>query len=176
MRHSKLLLVTAVALVISLSMADTGFAQAPNNPVGLWSLTFYNDNTPALTPMATQNICFVAGGTWYSTTFPAWNGRWFQKGNNAAGNGDRVRVLGNWASGFGNDSADLNFIHVRLMTGSWNEWIDGFGFFVWTQVTLTRIGNLCPPPLGPEVDSNEEGLSPSEREGVKPPTCEPTTE
>ena len=173
MRLSKLRLAVVAALVIGLSMAGTAFAQAPNNPVGLWSLTFYNDNTPNLAQMATQNICFVANGTWYGTTFPAWGGRWFQKGNNAAGNGNRVRIMGNYASGVGNDSAEVDFVNLRLMTGAWNEWRDGFPFFVWTRVTLTRIGNLCPAPAGPEVEATEDdGSNPFDKGGAVPPTCE----
>jgi hypothetical protein len=176
MKLSKALLVSFVALAIGLGVSGTVFAQAPNNPVGLWSLTFYNDNTPNLVQMATQNICFVANGTWYGTTFPAWAGRWFQKGNNAAGNGNRVRLDGNYASGVGNDSAEIDFVHLKLMTGAWNEWRDGFTFFVWTRVVLTRLGNTCPLPataFDVRATSVDDGSNPLDRDGAQPPSCMP---
>jgi hypothetical protein len=176
MRLSKILLASFVTLAIGLGASGTASAQAPNNPVGLWSVTFYNDNTPGLTQMATQNICFVVNGTWYGTTFPSWGGRWFQKGNNAAGNGNRVRLDGNYASGVGNDSAEIDFVHLKLMTGAWNEWRDGFPFFVWTRVLLTKLGTTCPAPLGPETETAtviDDGSNPLDKDGAPAPTCAP---
>ncbi len=175
MRLSKILLISFVALAIGLGVSGTASAQAPNNPVGLWSVTFYNDNTPNLAQMATQNICFVANGTWFGTTFPAWGGRWFQKGNNAAGNGNRVRLDGNYAGGVGNDSAEIDFDNLRLMTGAWNEWRDGFPFFVWTRVVLTRLG-FCPAtPAASETQAStvDDGTNPLDKDGATPPSCVP---
>jgi len=148
---SKLARVSAATLVLALCITAAAFAQAPNNPVGLWRFQAYNDNSPALNIMGAQNICFLANGTWFGTTFPNWNGRWFQKGNNAAGNGDRVRIVGNWANGAGNDSAEISFINLNLMTGGWHEWTDGFGVVFWIQITGTRLGP-CPAGPAPVVD------------------------
>jgi hypothetical protein len=174
MRLSKLLLASFLALAIGLSVSGIASAQAPNNPVGLWSVTFYNDNTPNLATMATQNICFVAGGTWYGTTFPAWAGRWFQKGNNAAGNGNRVRLDGNYAGGVGNDSAEIDFDNLKIMTGAWNEWRDGFPFFVWTRVILTRLGTCPPPPAGLMATTVvDDGSNPLDKDGAPAPSCAP---
>lgn len=174
MRLSKVLLASFLALALGLSASGTASAQAPNNPVGLWSVTFYNDNTPALNLMATQNICFVSNGTWYGTTFPGWAGRWFQKGNNAAGNGDRVRLDGNYATGVGNDSADIDFSHLKLMTGGWNEWRNGFPFFVWTRVVLTRLGT-CPASGFAQATTTvvDDGSNPLDKDGASPPSCLP---
>lgn len=172
--HAKSFL-AAVAVQAVVLCAPAAFAQAPNNPVGLWNVQAYFDNTPAINPAGTQNICFLANGTWYSPTFPNWNGRWFQKGNNAAGNGDRVRILGNWAFGAGNDSAELSFINLGLMTGGWHEWTDGFGAVLWLQLVGRRIGTACPPPLS--VDSaavDDSSRRPWEERGASPPACEAT--
>ena len=170
---SKVARVSAAVLVLVLCATVAAFAQAPNNPVGLWNFQAYNDNSPALTPMGTQNICFLANGTWYGTTFPNWNGRWFQKGNNLAGNGDRVRILGNWAFGAGNDSAEISFINLNLMTGGWHEWTDGFGVFFWIQITGRRIGPNCPPPLPFSASASDDDAerSPWEEKGAEEPTC-----
>ncbi len=118
-----------------------------NTPVGHWRVTPYMDDSPNLTKGQTQEICFVADGTWYGTMFPNWGGKWFQKGNNAAGNGDRVRLVGNWADGAGNDSAELDFVNRRLMTGPWSEWTDaGSGCCTFWRVQARRLRKRCPKP------------------------------
>lgn len=119
-----------------------------NTPVGHWELRGFNDDSPNLSLLATQRICILANGTWYSTTFPNWHGRWFQKGNNAAGNGNRVRLLGNYANGVGNDSAELDFVNTRSMNGPWTEWrdVDASRFRVWVRVQARLISKRCPKP------------------------------
>jgi hypothetical protein len=165
--------VAAIALVLALCAAGTAFAQAPNNPVGLWNFQAYNDNSPNLAAMGNQNICFLANGTWFGTTFPGWNGRWFQKGNNAAGNGDRVRLVGNWANGAGNDSAEIHFMNLTQMDGGWHEWTDGFGAVLWLQIIGRKIGNFCPLPAELELEASEadESRRPWEEKGGSPDAC-----
>jgi hypothetical protein len=172
---ARLFLVAALAAALLMANSQSALAQAPNNPVGLWSLSAYNDNTPNLAFMATQRICFLANGTWFSPTFAGWGGRWFQKGNNAAGNGNRVRIAGNYANGVGNDSAEVDFIHLRLMTGPWTEWRDAFPFLAWARVTLTRIGNCVAPAAAFEGSMTEaavqdDGTNPIET-GDEAPVC-----
>ena len=61
-----------------------------------WRITFYNDSTSNHTQWATQEICFLPfssvgtsiQGVWYSTSFPDWNGRYYQEG-------DEVKMTGN---------------------------------------------------------------------------------
>jgi hypothetical protein len=167
----------ACTAVAALALCATGaaFAQAPNNPVGLWNFQAYADNSANLFAMGNQNICFLANGTWYGTTFPNWNGRWFQKGNNVAGNGDRVRIVGNWAFGAGNDSAEISFINLSLMTGGWHEWTDGFGVVLWIQITGRKIGTNCPPPASLEFEAtaDEAQRRPWEEKGAQEPVCSP---
>ncbi len=120
-----------------------------NTPLGHWEIRAFNDDSPNLSPLATQRICILANHTWYSTTFPNWHGRWFQKGTNAAGSGDRFRLLGNYAKGAGNDSAELDFVNSRVMTGPWTEWrdVDSSAYRAWARVSLTRISRKCPKAL-----------------------------
>jgi hypothetical protein len=141
---------SSVALVAAafLILSSTTHVLAQNSPVGYWRATAYNDNTPNLALLHTQNICFNNNGTWWGT-FPGWSGRWFQKGNNASGNGNRVRLLGNFSGGGGNDSAELDFVNLKLMTGPWTEFLDvpsGVGgFFFWLRVELNFAAKTCPP-------------------------------
>jgi hypothetical protein len=130
------------------------FAQV-NNPVGLWTIQGWTDNAPGMPAGGVQNICFLAGGTWFSTTFPGWTGLWFQKGAAAAGNGDRVRMLGNYANNVGNDSLEIDFVNGNLMTGPWTEWRDNFVFVAWARSSLTRIGNCAGPPPNGVITSTD---------------------
>ncbi len=120
-----------------------------NTPVGHWKMKFFNDDSPNLSQTATQKVCFLANGTWYGTTFPNWHGHWFQKGSNAAGNGDRVRVFGNYAEGVGNDSGELDFVNAKLMTGPWTEWrdVDASNYRLKARVSFEFIGRRCPKPM-----------------------------
>ncbi len=164
--------VVVAALALALCAAGTAFAQAPNNPVGLWNFQAYNDAAAGMNALGNQNICFLANGTWFGTTFPNWNGLWFQKGNNAAGNGDRVRLVGNWAAGAGNDSAEIHFMNLNLMTGGWHEWTDGFGFVLWIQIVGTRLGNVCPAPAELELfEEADTSRRPWEEKSGSPGSC-----
>ncbi|MGH6847714.1 MAG: hypothetical protein ACREC0_09805 [Methylocella sp.] len=81
---------TVLASSVFLGMAFGAAANAmAASPVGQWTVTFYSE--PALAQTATQGICYLANGTWFSTTFSNWNGDWFQKG-------DRFRWYGKTSS------------------------------------------------------------------------------
>jgi len=73
--------IVAVAIFLILA-AGTALAASP---VGQWDYRSFVG--PNLTQEAKQGICFLADGTWFSTTFHGWNGLWFQ-------NGDRIRFYG----------------------------------------------------------------------------------
>ncbi len=136
----------AVFLVLALAGITPGHAQAPNNPVGKWTLNWSVDKSPGMAPVGSQQICFLANGTWYSPTFSGWHGLWFQKGNNASGNGDHVSMLGNYAGNVGNDAMQLDFVTVNLMAGPWVEWRDNFVFVNWIRAAATRVGPCGPSP------------------------------
>ena len=146
MRSRRLLVAFSLLCAATCAKVSDTAAQANVAP-GLWRLSAFNDASPGMGPMATHTLCFLPNGTWFATTFPNWAGRWFQKGPNAAGNGDRVRLLGNYAGGDGNDGAELHFFNPNLMAGAWTEWRDPASgqFVAWATVTLTRAGRECPP-------------------------------
>ncbi len=133
-----------------------------------WRITFYNDSTVDHRQWATQEICFlpyaVVGtsiqGRWYSTSFPDWNGQYYQEG-------DEVKMTGDYANDIGHDHMTL--IHttydvpgeVRGMAfKDWTEWReDGkFGDIIgWGNAKLERAGkckvftsNLSSASLQPE--------------------------
>jgi hypothetical protein len=162
MRYRRLLLALGVLLATAATQGRTAAAQANVAP-GLWRLTAFNDAAPGMNQIASHTLCFLPNGTWFATTFPNWGGRWFQKGTNAAGNGDRVRLLGNWAGGDGNDGAELHFFNANLMAGAWTEWRDPSGqFVVWATVTLQRAGTQCPPQprMAPAPQARQERRNP----------------
>jgi len=166
----KLAFVSVIAFVLGLG--SVAYAQAGNTPVGRWSLTAYNDNTPNMSTMATQTVSFFANGTW-TGSFPGWGGRWFQKGVNAAGNGDRVRIVGNYANGVGNDSAEIEFHNVNHMDGAWSEWRDNYVFLAWARVVLTRL-STTPLTEGADLDATiDDGTNPTDKSYATPPVCEP---
>ncbi len=116
---------------------------APNNPVGLWELHWSFDTSAPMARVGIQDICFLSNGTWFGTTFPAWSGHWFQKGNSAAGNGDHVSMTGNYASNVGNDGFQIDFQDVNAMSGTWSEWRDNFVFLAWVRVSFARLKGTC---------------------------------
>jgi hypothetical protein len=147
MWHSSKLRVAA-ALALALFVGATVAQASTPTPVGLWRIKVYDD-TNNLGWTGTQDICFLAGGTWFGPAFPGWSGFWFQKGIAAAGNGDHVRLLGNWNAGEGNDSAELDFTNVDLITGFWTEWTDNDSTKLWDRAMLCYLGPCVgPPPIG----------------------------
>lgn len=143
--YSKLIQTTLFFLLI----IGTGTASAAS-PVGQWNVTFYLE--PGLTTGATQGICYLANGTWYSTTFPDWDGDWFQKG-------DRFRWYGH--TGAPLPTAEFGqFVSNNLKTGE-------FAHFVIANappITSTRgnwravkVKTTCDPPayVGIGVSSDD---------------------
>ncbi len=152
MNMTKTLASIAVAALLAPGSATSASAQG-NTAVGLWRVTAFDDTSPNLNFQATQDICIRPDGTWHGTTFPNWFGRWFQKGANAAGNGNHVALVGNFIDADGNDTFELDFVNSDLMTGTWREWTDGLGFLVWLRSNFARVSRDCPPraPLSAEA-------------------------
>jgi hypothetical protein len=167
MQVSKTLRILILATAALLA-AGQAFAQV-NNPVGLWTIQSWTDNAAGMPAAGVQDICFLGGptnGTWFSTTFPGWTGLWFQKGAAAAGNGDHLRMLGNYANNVGNDAMEVDFVNGNLMAGPWTEWRDNFVFVAWTRATLTRIGTCAGPPPTGVITSTD----PSDTVSASPPS------
>ena len=135
---SKLLM----AFVINIGLMSTlAFAF----PDGLWTATYYSEVSGG---SGTQGICIVADGTWYSTTFPAWSGKWYRKGND-------VHIHGNYAAGAGNDAWELTRISNSLITGYWQEWSDDGTFDNYLTVRFNKDSATCPAaPQGAPLTSS----------------------
>jgi hypothetical protein len=125
-----------------------------------WSITGYLDQTGNHQQVGTQRICFLPyttvgtsiQGVWYSTTFPDWNGLYYQEG-------DEVKMTGDFARDTGHDHMTL--LHttydvpgqIKAMAfKDWTEWLeDGrYGNLVgWANAKMERIGK-CRIPV--EID------------------------
>ena len=59
-----------------------------------------------------------------------------------------MRLFGNYADGVGNDSAELDYMNIKRMTGPWNEWrdVDASGYHVWARVEARFLSRRCPRP------------------------------
>jgi hypothetical protein len=118
-----------------------------------WLITAFDDSSTAHAQWATQGICFlpygVVGtqirGVWYSDTFPNWNGRYAQEGDN-------LLMHGNWANFGGSDGMVIDIFAgptpKDVGGGQWTEWWN-FGAYGTTvgflNARLTRVGK-CPLP------------------------------
>lgn len=144
----------------SIALSSAAFAQPPLPNVfdggNLWAITYYNDPTSNHQQWATQHICFMPysavgtsiQGTWYSTTFPDWNGRYYQEG-------DEVKMTGDYAGDVGHDH--MTVFHttydvpgqIKAMAfKDWTEWReDGrYGRIIgWGNTKLERIGKCRYP-------------------------------
>ena len=146
----------AVAVAISsLIFSSTVSAQPPKPNVfdggNKWHITFYNDPTVNHDQWATQEICFlpyaVVGtsiqGSWYSTSFPDWNGRYYQEG-------DEVKMTGDYAKDVGHDHMTLLHTTYDVPTKvrgmafkDWTEWREdgAFGNIIgWGNTRVVRVG------------------------------------
>jgi len=97
-------------------------------------------NEPGLTLGASQGICFVNNGTWYSSTFANWNGDWFRKGDRLRWYGD-TGALGTAEFGqfvvrnrFGGEFAHFRVPGAPPVTSS-------RGIY-----QAVKVGSTCDPP------------------------------
>lgn len=143
----------AASAFLALTFAATANAQpavpSPELTRGgnLWSITAYDDASPAHTQLATQGICFEFIGVvgtqnryrWRSTTFPDWNGI-------ASQEGDQVFMHGDYAQNVGHDGIMWNIDTSKSGSGHWTEWRETATFgntIVFANATLQRTGT-CP--------------------------------
>lgn len=155
------LIISAVALAAQVN------AQVPKPNVydggNRWLITAFDDSSTVHLQWATQGICFLPYGVfgtqirgiWYSDTFPNWNGRYAQEG-------DQILMHGNWANFMGSDGM---FIELFAGTsprdmggGQWTEWWN-FGANGTTvgfaNARLTRVGK-CPLPTNVDTMTKAE--------------------
>jgi len=123
----------SVSLAASLfGLSSLSYAAAPYLPDFVkdgnrWSFKAYDDASPDHTTLVSaQVICFEYAGisgnhqlyTWYSETFPGWSG-------NAVQEGDQIFIHGDYASGAGHSSIQLDTLVAPTINGSagtWQEW------------------------------------------------------
>ncbi len=135
-------------------LANAVYAHPPQPNIfdngNLWAITGYWDESPAHTEAATQLICFspyvIVGtqirGSWYSLSFPDWNGNYAQEG-------DQLFLHGDFGKNYGHDGMifDIGTNSQRNMAlGHWKEWFENPGFGVtvaFGNARLTRLGNKC---------------------------------
>lgn len=113
--------IVAVAIFLILA-AGTALAATP---VGQWNYRGYN--WPDLKHGPVQGICFVADGTWYSTTFSGWNGEWKQ-------DSDRIRFYG--STGVMSTAEFGQFISTTTFSGEFAH------FFPSPPVVTSSLGNF----------------------------------
>ncbi len=133
-----------MASLLAMTMSSA-MAVSTSAVTGQWSLTLYTGLN--LTPSVKQGICFKSGGTWYSTSFPGWNGDWLLKGDRLRWYGDLTTNTGPLAtSEFGQfiskNSMSGEFAHFRLpgsppVTSSSGNYV------------MTKVSSTCSPaPVG----------------------------
>ena len=170
----------ALSLIVAAAVAQT-LAQVPKPNVfdggNRWLITAFDDSSTVHQQWATQGICFlpyaVAGthvrGVWYSDTFPNWNGRYSQEGDN-------LLMHGNWANFRGSDAMVIDLFAGTSTKdvggGQWTEWWN-FGAngttVVFANTRLSRVGK-CPLPanVGTLTQAELETLSAERSRGVSP--------
>ncbi len=115
------------------------------NGGNLWTITAYDDASPAHAQWATQGICFlppaVVGtherGYWYSVTFPDWNGTYSQEA-------DQLFMHGDYAKDIGHDGMHISIDTARTASGHWHEWRENgaFGSTIgFVNATMQRVGS-----------------------------------
>ncbi len=146
-----------IALILGFSLSATAQAVPPHLPDlvsdgNRWTITFYDDSSPIHRQWTTQGICFFndgVGGThqrysWASDTYPDWNGRATQEGDQVFMHGDFQ-----WPFGIkdgGHDGMEWEILSGRPRNqgaGHWKEWVEdgklgqtiGFG-----NARLERVG------------------------------------
>ncbi|MCU7935132.1 MAG: hypothetical protein KZQ99_09655 [Candidatus Thiodiazotropha sp. (ex Dulcina madagascariensis)] len=124
-----------------------------------WLITFYDDSSFNHNPWATQGLCFYQVGNvgthtryvWFSDTYPDWNGRATQEG-------DQIFMHGDYAADVGHDGMEWEIVtnsYKNEGAGHWKEWREngGFGMTIgFGNAKFTRVGNcLHPDTISPNL-------------------------
>jgi hypothetical protein len=130
----------------------------------LWTITFFDDTSPIHQQWATQRICFFPAGVqgthqryaWVSVSYPDWNGRATQEGDQIFMHGDFQWPFGKKDGG--HDGMEWQLVTMspfgqigsaprgEVGTGHWKEWVeDGqLGITIGWGNTLLRRAGFCP--------------------------------
>jgi hypothetical protein len=131
-------IIAIASIMVPLTTANIAMAASP---VGQWNVTFYIE--PGLSTGNTQGMCFKSNKTWYSTTFPDWNGDWFQKGDRLRWFGDEGTIGLGWAA-FGQFSAP------NTMYGEFAEFTatgtPPLPISTKGNYSMTKVSSVCAPP------------------------------
>jgi hypothetical protein len=141
---------------VSLMLISSAFAQPPHKPNlvdngNRWTITAYDDASLVHRQMATQGLCFKFDSnvgshqryTWYSDTFPDWNG-W------ASQEGDQIKMYGDYAKDVGHDGINWEIVtedrpNTQAMGyGHWTEWREDGKYgrtIVFANAKFKRVGN-----------------------------------
>jgi len=143
-------------------IAGTVYAHPPKPNVfdngNVWAITAYFDESPTHTQAATQLLCFspyvVVGtqirGSWYSLTFPDWNGNYAQEG-------DQLFLHGDYAKNLGHDGMTFDITtdsQKNVAFGHWKEWRENATFgttIAFGNSRLTRLGKKCDAKTGQQL-------------------------
>jgi hypothetical protein len=167
MSRASKMLSSLAALAMALSAPEAA-AVPPHLPQlvtggNLWTITFFDDTSPIHTQWATQHICFYQGpqqGThqlyqWVSISYPDWNGRATQEGDQIFMHGDFQWPFGITKDG-GHDGMQWELVTFsptgeanatprgEIGTGHWQEWVeDGkLGWTIgWGNALFRRVGS-----------------------------------
>lgn len=169
---------------ICLSTAMSAQAEPPHLPDlvkdgNRWTITAYDDDSTVHTQWATQGICFYYAGTqgtqqlytWVSDTYPDWNGRAVQEG-------DQVFMHGDYAQDMGHDGMAWEVTTSSPKNegyGHWKEWREdgGFGNTIgFANAKLQRVGTCKAKTVHaaleqahylalPHTDDGEQMMTPS---------------
>ena len=156
--------------------ASSAAAQAPLPNVfdggAHWRIFFFVDAAPNHQSQAIHDICFlpytevngILQGSWFSTTFADWNGRYYQEG-------DEVKMTADFLSDRGHDHMTL--LHTTfdgpgspgMAFKDWTEWLENgaFGVAFFGNAKMERLGE-CPAMRGAGVSPPPKGLPEIERE------------
>lgn len=143
---------TAAALV-----STAIFAAPPHLPDlvqagNRWTITFYDDSSTNHNQWATQGICFYYAGTvgthqryyWVSDTYPDWNGRATQEGDQIFMHGDFQYPFGVRDGGHDGMQWEITTVGSKNQGfGHWQEWIENgrLGFTIgFGNTKLERVG------------------------------------
>ncbi len=147
----------AIASLSSLASANPPFSPDLIKGGNRWTITFYDDSSPNHNQWATQGICFYYAGTvgtqqrylWVSDTYPDWNGRATQEGDQIFMHGDFQWPFGTRNGGHDGMEWEITTVGSRNEGfGHWKEWVEtsrfgttiGFG-----NAKFRRVGKCRRP-------------------------------